>query len=121
MSEFFHTGRFDPQDNEPTRTERFERQKQEQRYLGSTNLLPGMRLFEFNYKTGECKEVDMNSTLELDVTTRKHSVRRSVKVQYNPDCVYLQALNPRNAMRKLVKAGYVKMVKQDGKGPHVEN
>lgn len=89
MSEFFHTGRFFQQDAERTRTEQLERQKQEQRYLGSATRLP--------------------------VT------RRAVKVQYNPDCVYLQALNNRNAMRKLVKAGYIKMVKQDGKGPHVED
>ena len=121
MSEFFHTGHFDPQDNEPTRTERLERQKQEQRYWGSTNLLPGMRLFEFNYKTGECREIDTTTTLELDVATGKPTARRAVKVQYNPDCVYLQAINNRNAIRKLVKAGYVKMVKQDGKGSHVEN
>ena len=33
----------------------------------------------------------------------------------------LRALNERNAVRKLVKAGYIKMVKHDGKGPHVEN
>lgn len=121
MSEFFHTGRFDQQDVEPTHTEQLERPKPEQRYLGSSTLLPGMRLFEFNYKTGECRKIDTTTTLELDVTTGKPTTRRAVKVQYNPDCVYLQALNPRNAMRKLVKAGYVKMVKQDGKGPHVEN
>lgn len=60
-------------------------------------------------------------TRQLDVTTGKPVTRRAVKVQYNPDCVYLQALNNRNAMRKLVKAGYIKMVKQDGKGPHVED
>lgn len=121
MSEFFRTGRFDQQDAEPTRTEQLERQKQEQRYLGSSTLLPGMRLFEFNYKTGECREIDTTTTLELDVATGKPTARRAVKVQYNPDCVYLQAINNRNAIRKLVKAGYVKMVKQDGKGSHVEN
>lgn len=83
--------------------------------------LPGMRLYEFNYKTGECREIGTETTLEIDVTTGKPVTRRAVKVQYNPDCVYLQALNNRNAMRKLVKAGYIKMVKQDGKGPHVED
>lgn len=121
MSEFFHTGRFDQQDAEPTRTEQLERQKQEQRYLGSVTRLPGMRLYEFNYKIGECREIGTETTLEIDVTTGKPVTRRAVKVQYNPDCVYLQALNNRNAMHKLVKAGYIKMVKQDGKGPHVED
>ena len=47
MSEFFHTGRFFQQDAERTRTEQLERQKQEQRYLGSATRLPGMRLYEF--------------------------------------------------------------------------
>lgn len=79
--------------------------------------LPG----NFNYKTGECREIGTETTLEINVTTGKPVTRRAVKVQYNPDCVYLQALNNRNAMRKLVKAGYIKMVKQDGKGPHVED
>ena len=69
MSEFFHTGRFFQQDAERTRTEQLERQKQEQRYLGSATRLPGMRLYEFNYKTGECREIGTETTLEIDVTT----------------------------------------------------
>lgn len=122
MSEFFRVGHyFDQQDAERTRTEQLERQKQEQRYLGSLLRLPGMRLYEFNYKTGECREVGTETKLELDVTSGQPVTRRSAKVQWNPDCVYLQALNHRNAIRKLVKAGYVKMVKHDGKGPHVED
>ena len=122
MAEFFRVGRyFDTQDAERTRTEQLERQKQEQRYLGSTILRPGMRLYQFNYKTGECREIGTETTLEIDVTTGKPVTRRSAKVQWNPDCVYFTGLNHRNAIRKLVKAGYVKMVKHDGKGPHVED
>lgn len=121
MAEFFHVGcYFDTPDAEPARTEQLERQKQEQRYLGSTILRPGMRLYQFNYKTGECREIGTERRLEFDPVSG-NKVTRSVKVQYDPDCVYLQALNERNAVRKLVKAGYIKMVKHDGKGPHVEN
>lgn len=121
MAEFFQVGRyFDTQDAERTRTEQLERQKQEQRYLGSTILRPGMRLYQFNYKTGECREIGTERRLEFDPVSG-NKVTRSVKVQYDPDCVYLQALNERNAVRKLVKAGYIKMVKHDGKDPHVEN
>ena len=121
MAEFFRVGRyFDTQDAERTRTEQLERQKQEQRYLGSTIFRPGMRLYQFNYKTGECREIGTERRLEFDPVSG-NKVTRSVKVQYDPDCVYLQALNERNAVRKLVKAGYIKMVKHDGKGPHVEN
>lgn len=121
MAEFFRVGRyFDTQDAERTRTEQLERQKQEQRYLGSTILRPGMRLYQFNYKTGECREIGTERRLEFDPVSG-NKVTRSVKVQYDPDCVYLQALNERNAIRKLVKAGYIKMVKHDGKDPHVEN
>lgn len=109
-----------PQDAERTRTEQLERQKQEQRYLGSTILRPGMRLYQFNYKTGECREIGTERRLEFDPVSG-NKVTRSVKVQYDPDCVYLQALNERNAIRKLVKAGYIKMVKHDGKDPHVED
>ena len=121
MAEFFRVGRyFDTQDVERTRTEQLERQKQELRYLGSTILRPGMRLYQFNYKTGECREIGTERRLEFDPVSG-NKVTRSVKVQYDPDCVYLQALNERNAVRKLVKAGYIKMVKHDGKDPHVEN
>ena len=121
MAEFFRVGRyFDTQDAERTRTEQLERQKQEQRYLGSATRLPGMRLYEFNYKTGECREIGTERRLEFDPVIG-NNVTRSVKVLYDPDCVYLQALNERNAIRKLVKAGYIKMVKHDGKDPHVEN
>lgn len=121
MAEFFCVGRyFDTQDAERTRTEQLERQKQEQRYLGSTILRPGMRLYQFNYKTGECREIGTERRLEFDPVSG-NKVTRSVKVQYDPDRVYLQALNERNAIRKLVKAGYIKMVKHDGKDPHVED
>lgn len=121
MNEFFRVGPVLGRDAERTRTEQLERQKQEQRYLGSAIRLPGMRLYEFNYKTGECREIGTETTLELDITTGTPRQRRAVKVQYNPDCVYLQALNHRNAIRKLTKAGYIKMVKHDGKGPHVKD
>lgn len=107
MSEFFHTGRFFQQDAERTRTEQLERQKQELRYLGSTIFRPGMRLYQFNYKTGECQEIGTGRRLEFDPVIG-NNVTRSVKVLYDPDCVYLQALNERNAIRKLVKAGYIK-------------
>lgn len=80
MSEFFRVGHyFDQQDAERTRTEQLERQKQEQRYLGSLLRLPGMRLYEFNYKTGECREVGTETKLELDVTSGQPVTRRSAK------------------------------------------
>lgn len=121
MAEFFRVGRyFDTQDAERTRTEQLERQKQKPRYLGSTIFRPGMRLYQFNYKTGECREIGTERRLEFDPVSG-NKVTRSVKVLYDPDCVYFQALNERNAIRKLVKAGYIKMVKHDGKDPHVEN
>lgn len=85
MSEFFRVGHyFDQQDAERTRTEQLERQKQEQRYLGSATRLPGMRLYEFNYKTGECREIGTETTLEIDVTTGKPVTRRAVKVHTIP-------------------------------------
>lgn len=121
MAEFFRVGRyFDTPDAERTRTEQLERQKQKLRYLGSTIFRPGMRLYQFNYKTGECREIGTERRLEFDPVIG-NNVTRSVKVLYDPDCVYFQALNERNAIRKLVKAGYIKMVKHDGKDPHVEN
>lgn len=41
MNEFFHVGPVLGRDAERTRTEQLERQKQEQRYLGSAIRLPG--------------------------------------------------------------------------------
>lgn len=72
MAEFFRVGRyFDTPDAERTRTEQLERQKQEQRYLGSTILRPGMRLYQFNYKTGECREIGTERRLEFDPRQRQ--------------------------------------------------
>ena len=121
MAEFFKiTEPLDADNNK--RTELLEQQKQEQRYLGSTILLPGMKLYEYNYKTGACRTIPRAMEHQFNGSTEL-GVRSSIKVQYNPDCVYLQALNDRNAIRKLVKAGYIKAktVKRDGESSNEQN
>lgn len=112
-NDFFRFLRQDGE-TEAQRIERIERETVEHHYCGSMILRPGLRLYEYNYKTGECRTVEIETKLTYDGTA-EGSIQRERRVTRNPACIYFQALNDRNAVRKLVKMGFVKMVKHDGK------
>lgn len=60
------------------------------KHIQSIKQIKGLTLFEFNQRTGELKP----ATIETDAWNRK-------KVIAQKDCFYLQALNEKNARRKL--------------------
>lgn len=77
-------------------------QQQEKKltYLGS--LLPhnGHRCFEYNTKTGEIKEaVYAKQDIQYPTSTAKAGIKRRVIV--NADCIYITALNQKNALKKV--------------------
>jgi len=65
---------------------------------GSIKKIKGLKLFSFNFKTGELKEVEEKITESFDENNCKTITRR---IEQDIDCIYLQALNLKNAKRKL--------------------
>lgn len=82
-------------------------QRKELKFIGSQRKIIGHTLFEFNYKTGSIKPASFKTeTLEIKSLSDDKSSRDSHrKVEVNEHCFYIQALNKRNAVRKMIKLG----------------
>jgi len=82
-----------------------QQQKKEIKLIGRQRKIRGHILWEFNHKTKELipatyKKQDFNVT---SLTPSPSSVSISNKVQINENCLYFQALNRANAIKKLEK------------------
>lgn len=85
---------------------REERQQEKQiKLIGKQRKVPGLTLWEFNEKTKELKPatykpiaVFISSSLTSTETTR------TFRCVVNENCLYFQALNQNNALKKLKKA-----------------
>lgn len=81
-------------------------QKQEHRFLGTVIRRTGLTLFEYNSKTMQVAEVNTQHSYRYNEKTKKVGVSSSVRVQVRDGCMYVQALNLKNAIRKVRKAGF---------------
>lgn len=69
-------------------------------YLGGAKTIKGLRLYEVNEITLEVQPADIHIVNGIDEHGKPYT-RRNVAAQ--KDCVYVQALNPKNAVRKAAK------------------
>lgn len=83
-------------------------QKQAYRYLGTVIHRPGLTLFEYNSKskTAQVAEVNTQYSYRYNEKTKKIGVSSRICVQVRDGCMYVQALNLKNAVRKVRKAGF---------------
>ena len=72
-------------------------QRKEISRIGTVRRLPGLKLYEYDLTTGEIREADVQTeaTLKLD-----GPMGRTGKVDAKELCLYVQALNLPNAVRK---------------------
>ena len=75
-----------------------DQQRKEYRLIGSQKHIPGLVLYEYDLTTGELRPADVKTTLSLTVDGKLDSSR---KVNSKELCLYVQALNKENAMRKV--------------------
>jgi len=75
-------------------------QKQEYRLIGSIRKVKGLRLFAYNFSTGELKEAEMRH--EVMMGYKSDPIKKN-KVNLSPNCLYVQALNKKVAWRKIMK------------------
>lgn len=76
------------------------KKKQEFKYIGSQRRIKGLTLFSYNTVTKELKPASIKSDVSIGLDG---SVVYSNKAQIEKDCVYFQALNIKNARKKIQK------------------
>lgn len=83
-------------------------QKQEHRFLGTVIRRPGLTLFEYNSKskTVQVAEVNTQYSYRYNEKTKKVGVSSRTRVQVRDGCMYVQALNLKNAIREVRKARF---------------
>lgn len=83
-------------------------QKQEHRFLGTVIRRTGLTLFEYNSKskTVQVAEVNTQYYYRYNEKTKKVGVSSRIRVQVRDGCMYVQALNLKNAIRKVRKARF---------------
>lgn len=90
-------------DIDDLRTEQVQKKKNEFHLVGEERRIKGHTLFCFNEVTKEIKVAPMNQECMLGLDG---SVIYKNNVTVEKDCVYIQALNKKNAIKKLNKMGY---------------
>ncbi len=74
--------------------------KQEYKKVGSMRKIPGLTLYQFNLKDLSLTPVKIKSEVAIGLDKK---VQRTNKAEYSDKCIYLQALNYKNALRKVNK------------------
>ena len=97
------TPHLNEKDIDDLRTEQVQKKKNEFHLIGQERRIKGHTLFCFNEVTKKIKVAPMNQKCMLGLDG---SVIYKNNVTVEKDCVYIQALNERNARKKLIKMGY---------------
>jgi hypothetical protein len=82
----------------------FSKTKKGKEFKGSLKLVPGMKKYSINLKTNELREVDYSEDLNL------MDNKKIREAKYDPFCVYIDAVNDNNAIRKA--NNYIRGVKR---------
>lgn len=80
-----------------------QQQKQEFRLIGRNRRIPGLTMFSYNIRTGEIKVAEIQQCKSVDFMTRKPLT--NAKIVIEKDCLYRQALNKKNFVKRLIREG----------------
>lgn len=89
---------------EATRIEQVAKKQKEYKLVGSQRKVAGHTLFEFNKITKEIKPADIRRECIINSITCNPVYKNKIDVREN--CFYIQALNVKNAIKKLKKLGF---------------
>jgi hypothetical protein len=84
-----------------------QQQKKEIKLIGKQRKIPGLTLWEYNTKTFDLDKAKYSKVdLHLkSLSSAEAALESRHKVIVNEACIYFQALNEKNAERKVKKAG----------------
>lgn len=98
-SEIFKPSLLPDKDN----TEFVKQVQQEYKYIGSIKYIPGSILWQFNTETGELKPAKVIVKEQLVWTSKGNCINKTRSVIYEDKCVYIWALNRKNAEKKILR------------------
>src|SRR5690554_6095561 len=84
----------------------------ELKYVGSLKIKRGHRVFEVNISTLEINEATYDEKTDFVLSNDKMKNSKRKKLIINKDCVYVSALNAKNAIKKInkgIREGYYKL------------
>lgn len=90
-------------DSDDVRIEQVVKKKNEFHLIGSQRKIKGHTLFAFNTVTKEIKVAPMERKIFLGFNG---NVTYKNEITVEKACIYLQALNEKNARKRLVRLGY---------------
>lgn len=83
--------------------ELIDKQKHEFKFVGRYRKVPGHTIFSLNTKTGEIKVAPIDHSKDIDFKTKNPVTKDRIVIE--PDCIYRQALNKKNFIKRLVREG----------------
>lgn len=90
-------------DSDDLRTETVIKKKNEYHLVGTQRRVKGHTLYAFNIVTKEIKVAPMERKMLWGFNG---NVTYQNQVKIEKDCIYLQALNEKNAQKRLLRMGY---------------
>jgi hypothetical protein len=78
-----------------------QQQQHDYTYHGSQQLQPGQKMYRFKMPKGPLEVVDLKREKTFDMQTK--DMTPVAKINAEADCIYIPALNEKNAMRKILK------------------
>lgn len=82
-----------------------DRKKHELKLVERQRKVPGHTLFCINLRTGEIRKAPVDHSKVYDVRT--NGPLTSDRIVVEPDCLYRQALNKKNFVKRLVREGVI--------------
>lgn len=77
--------------------------QQEYKYIGSIKYRSSLTLWQFNTETGELKPAKVIVKEQLVWTSKDDCTKKTRSVIYEDKCVYMWALNRKNAEKKILR------------------
>lgn len=86
------------------RQEQVQKKKHEFHFIGDERKAKGHTLFAYNTVTKEIKQAPISRTVEIGID---YQPIYKNKVCVEKDCIYIQALNKKNAFKRLKREGII--------------
>lgn len=93
---------FDKEQKPQTEIQVKKQQEHRYKYIGSILHRPGHTLFSVNTRTGEIKPAKYIQEAVIE-NPNSRSVRTRRKVVLEKDCVFIEALNEKNALKRYMR------------------
>lgn len=108
MKHYINMSIFEPHqkdDLQKNQMEQLQQKKHELKFIGRARVNPGHTMFSYNTVTKEIKVAPLEYSKDIDFRTREPVRKPKLVIERN--CVYRQALNKKNFIKRLKREGII--------------